>query len=78
MGNKEFGGVVLAFGGFVLLIGAVKGTWRNAWTALTGGTVGASTAPANGPGTSGVQQGGKGSVGNGSSNLPGSAPAPFK
>jgi len=78
MGNKEFGGVVLAFGGFVLLVGAVKGTWRNAWAALTGAQVAAASTTPNGPGTIGIQRGGKGSVGNGSSNLPGSAPAPFK
>lgn len=71
MGGKETGGVVLAFAGFVFLVGAVKGTWRNAWTSLTGGTVSTSgKAPAN------TTPGG-GSMGNASSNLPGSGPAPF-
>lgn len=73
MGNKEFGGVVLAFGGFVLLVGAVKGTWRNAWAALTGGAVPAASAQTTGT----TPKGGKGSLGNSSTNLPGSAPAPF-
>lgn len=75
MGNKEFGGVVLAFAGFVFLVGAVKGTWRNALNALTGHTANAATSVAS-TGTTSAASGG-GSAGNHSSNLPGSAPAPF-
>lgn len=80
MDNKEFGGVVLAFFGFVLLVGAVKGTWRNAWGALTGNPTTTANAAATSQGSvqnASMTTGGKGSAGNASTNLPGSAPAPF-
>ena len=72
MGNKETGGVVLAFFGLVLLIGAVKGTWQTAWKDLVGGPSTSTTTAANAK--TGTSSGG--SAGNGSSNLPGSGPAP--
>lgn len=34
--NKELGGVLMAFAGVVVLVGAVRGTWRDVWSALWG------------------------------------------
>lgn len=57
--NREMGGVFVAFAGFVFVVGAFKGTWRDAWASLIGkdgATPGAATASASGgsglPGTS--------------------------
>lgn len=62
--NKETGGVVLAFAGFVFLIGAFKGTWQNTIRALLGqptssgtngtgaGSRGVALSGSNFPGTS--------------------------
>lgn len=36
--NKEAGGAVLAFAGFVFLVMAVKGTWSNVWHDLFKGS----------------------------------------
>jgi hypothetical protein len=63
--NKQSGGVLIALGGFVLLVGAFKGTWRQAWAALvhSGGSRAASTStsatstPSGFPGSPPPQQG---------------------
>lgn len=62
--NKQAGGVVLAFAGFVFLVGAFKGTWRNTLDALLGKT--ASAAPGGGGGSAPTTPAGSG--------LPGGAP----
>ena len=64
MNGKDVGGVAFAFVGFVLLVGALKGTWRNGWAALTG----SSPAPATAAST------GVGATQRTAANLPGSNP----
>lgn len=75
--NKETGGVVLAFGGFVFLVGAFKGTWRNALHGLAPDVFKASdgTTTATGQRTSG-NVGVGASVAPAGSRLPGTSVAP--
>ncbi len=64
--NKQAGGVVLAFAGFVFIVGAFKGTWRNTIDALLGKTASAAPPPGGGTTTTPTTPAGSG--------LPGGAP----
>lgn len=63
--NRQTGGVVLAFAGFVFIVGAFKGTWRNTIDALMGKTP-ASAAPPSSSSKAATSTSGSG--------LPGGAP----
>lgn len=73
--NREIGGVVVAFAGFVVVVGAFRGTWRQTWAALMGAEPPA-VAPAGAPGpslpgTSAVPSSGGGTPGKGGSGAAG-------
>ena len=69
--NRSAGGVALAFAGFVVIVAAFKGTWRQTIDALTGNVVPTASA-ATGPATAKT-----GSGFPGTSVIPGSSGNPL-